>query len=218
MSSFRRPEWPAAWGSIKVHTGTEADIPATMKIIREYFARSSVDFIGRDRLPSFADCILGCHGSLYRYARSLCGDPWDADELLQETYKRALAARRKPEVASADEIRPWVFTIMRHIWQNERRRVSRSQEMQFEDELPSVPDEGAEQALSRELLLSDVRAAVDSLPVPVAGDHRDARHRRFLLCADRGGARMSNRHCDESIGTGASGVKADTHGSCSYDS
>ena len=43
--------------------------------------------------------------------------------LLQETYKRALAARRKPEVASADEIRPWVFTIMRHIWQNERRRV-----------------------------------------------------------------------------------------------
>ena len=44
--------------------------------------------------------------------------------------------------------------------------MSRSQEMQFEDELPSVPDEGAEQALSRELLLSDVRAAVDSLPVP----------------------------------------------------
>ncbi|HYI92378.1 MAG TPA: RNA polymerase sigma factor [Bryobacteraceae bacterium] len=136
-----------------------------MKIIWEYFARSGVDFIGRNRLPSFADCILGCHGSLYRYARSLCGDPWDADELLQETYKRALAARRKPVVVTADEIRPWAFTIMRHIWQNERRRVSRSQEMQFEDE-SSVPDEGAERALSRELLLSDVRAAVDSLPVP----------------------------------------------------
>ena len=124
-----------------------------------------MDFIGRNCLPSFADCILGCHGSLYRYARSLCGDPWDADELLQETYKRALAARRKPVVASADELRPWIFTIMRHIWQNERRRVSRSQEMQFEDELPSIPDDCAEQALSRELLLSDVRAAVDSLPV-----------------------------------------------------
>lgn len=122
--------------------------------------------VGRSHLPSFADCILGCHASLYRYARSLCGEPWDAEELLQETYRRALSAKHKPVTASADEIRPWIFTIMRNIWLNERRRLSRSQEHLFEDEMRlESPVESAEQALSRELLLSEVRAAVDSLPV-----------------------------------------------------
>lgn len=113
----------------------------------------------------FAECALGCYASLYRYARSLCGEPWEAEELLQETYKRALAAKRKPVVANADEIRPWLFTIMRRVWQNERRRISRSQETIFEDEAAIFSTENVELAVSRKLLVSEVRAAVDSLPV-----------------------------------------------------
>jgi RNA polymerase sigma-70 factor (ECF subfamily) len=109
---------------------------------------------------------MGCYPSLYRYARSLCGEPWEAEELLQETYKRALAAKRKPVVADADEIRPWIFTIMRHVWQNERRRMSRSQETEFDDAAAIVSDENVELAMSRKLLVSEVRAAVDSLPGP----------------------------------------------------
>jgi RNA polymerase sigma-70 factor (ECF subfamily) len=101
---------------------------------------------------------------LYRYARSLCGEPREAEELLQETYKRALAAKRKPEAADADEIRPWIFTIMRNVWQNERRRISRSREILFED-AAVVSGENVELAMSRKLLVSEVRAAVDSLPV-----------------------------------------------------
>ena len=84
--------------------------------------------------------------------------------MLQETYKRAWAAKRRPVAADADEIRPWLFTIMRHIWQNERRRMSRSQETLFED-AAVVSGENAELAMSRKLLVSEVRAAVDSLPV-----------------------------------------------------
>src|ERR1700686_431213 len=119
-----------------------------------------------DYLLSFAECVLGCHASLHRYARSLCGEPSEAEELLQETYKRALAAKRKPVVANADEIRPWIFTIMRHVWQNERRRMLRSsQETQFEDAAAIVSSENVERAVSRKLLVSEVRAAVDSLPV-----------------------------------------------------
>ena len=115
-------------------------------------------------LSSFAESVLACHASLYRYARSLCGEPWEAEELLQETYKRALAAKRKPAAVEADEIRPWIFTIMRHAWLNERRRTSRWQEILLED---AAVDSGehAELAMSRRLLVSEVRAAVDSLPV-----------------------------------------------------
>ena len=94
----------------------------------------------------------------------MCGEPAEAEELLQETYKRALAARRKP-VAEADEIRPWMFTIMRHVWQNERRRISRSHEIFLDDPQTVASSECAELAISRKLLVSEVRAAVDSLPV-----------------------------------------------------
>ena len=117
-----------------------------------------------DHLPSFAECVLGCHAPLYRYARSLCGTPWDAEELLQETYRRALAAKRKPLAADSDEIRPWIFTIMRHVWQNERRRIARSRETLFEDAASVASLENAELTMSRKLLVSEVRAAVDSLP------------------------------------------------------
>jgi len=109
---------------------------------------------------------LACHASLYRYARSLCGEPREAEELLQETYKRALEAKRKPAAADANEIRPWIFTIMRHVWQNERRRISRSQETLFDDGVGLIPSVNAELAMSRKLLVSEVRAAVDSLPLP----------------------------------------------------
>jgi RNA polymerase sigma-70 factor (ECF subfamily) len=108
---------------------------------------------------------LGCQESLYRYARSLCGEPGEAEELLQETYKRALAAKRKPVAADAGEIRPWMFTIMRHIWQNDRRRMARSPETVFDDAANVPSGDSVETALSRKLLVSEVRAAVDSLPV-----------------------------------------------------
>jgi RNA polymerase sigma-70 factor (ECF subfamily) len=115
--------------------------------------------------------VLGCHGPLYRYARSLCGEPGEAEELLHETYKRALAAKRKPEVVDADAIRPWMFTIMRNAWLNECRR--RSRERSFDEAAvvskksssnESRSNESSEFAMNRKLLVSEVRAAVDSLP------------------------------------------------------
>ena len=84
--------------------------------------------------------------------------------MLQETYKRALGAKRKPLAADADEIRPWIFTIMRHVWQNERRRVSRSRQTAFDEAALSASGESPELAMNRKLLVSEVRAAMDSLP------------------------------------------------------
>ena len=56
-----------------------------------------------------------------------------------------------------------MFTIMRNVWQNERRRLSRAPEILL-DETAAAPGDTAELALSRKLLVSEVRAAVDSLP------------------------------------------------------
>ena len=81
--------------------------------------------------------------------------------MLQETYKRALAAKRKPVAADADELRPWIFTIMRHVWQNEIRRISRAREVVFE-EAPVVSGEYTEFGMTRKLLVSEVRAAVEA--------------------------------------------------------
>jgi RNA polymerase sigma-70 factor, ECF subfamily len=145
------------------------------RVARDYSRRAAAicgifpvlrcDLQGGGFLPSFAECVLGCYASLYRYARSLCGEQWEAEELVQETYKRALAAKRRPVAADADEIRPWIFTIMRHVWQNERRRIARSQETLFDDTVGIASGESVELAVSRKLLVSEVRAAVDSLPV-----------------------------------------------------
>jgi RNA polymerase sigma-70 factor (ECF subfamily) len=139
-------------------------IPWSGKKFREFSKACGVIIKEGVCLPSFAECVLGCHASLYRYARSLCGEPWEAEELLQETYKRALGAKRKPLAADADEVRPWIFTIMRHVWQNERRRVSRSRQTVFDEAAMSVSGESLELAMNRKLLVSEVRAAVDSLP------------------------------------------------------
>lgn len=115
-------------------------------------------------MASFSECALSCHSALYRYARSLCGEPSSADELLQETYRRALEAKRKPSPTAIESVRPWMFTIMRRIWLNELRRSNRAHELL--QEYASLDTHlSTESQLTRRLLISEVRHAVDSLPV-----------------------------------------------------
>ena len=61
--------------------------------------------------------------SLRRYARALCGDPAQADDLVQECLLRAIN-RRKLWIGSKG-IRPWLFTILHNIFVNTMRRASR---------------------------------------------------------------------------------------------
>ncbi len=61
--------------------------------------------------------------SLRRYARALCGDPGQADDLVQECLLRAIN-RRKLWIGSKG-IRPWLFTILHNIFVNTMRRASR---------------------------------------------------------------------------------------------
>jgi hypothetical protein len=62
---------------------------------------------------------------------ALCGAPV-VEKLLRETYTRASAAKRGPS-ANADEVQSWMFTILRNVWLNGRRRIWPRESPLFED-------------------------------------------------------------------------------------
>lgn len=57
---------------------------------------------------------------LRRFARSLAGDPADADDLVQTALERALA-RASQWQAGQGGLAPWVFGIVRNAWLDELR-------------------------------------------------------------------------------------------------
>ncbi len=113
-------------------------------------------------MNAFGEALLACHESVYRYARALCRDPTEAEELAQETFRRALAARRRPTSLTLDSIRPWMFTILRNHWHNELRHRRHEADLDPVSELaaPETP----ETIICRRFLQSEVRDALDGLP------------------------------------------------------
>ncbi|HYP13876.1 MAG TPA: RNA polymerase sigma factor [Bryobacteraceae bacterium] len=118
----------------------------------------------RTALDRFGDTLLACQASLYRYARSLTRDPMSAEELVQETFRRALGARQKPVPPTEENTRAWLFTILRHHWLNELRRNKNSRAFDLH-EIP-LYTEPLDAQLSRKLLQSEIRTAIDMLPEP----------------------------------------------------
>jgi RNA polymerase sigma-70 factor, ECF subfamily len=105
-----------------------------------------------------------CLDALYGFALSLTRERLAAEDLVQETYVRALAAHRK---AGPDEnLRAWLFTILHNVWRNERRRKPPSA---LED-LPGLaerlvaPGGNPEDALDRKEKGDRLRRAIARLP------------------------------------------------------
>ncbi len=115
--------------------------------------------------PDISEALLACHGSLYRFARSLCREPFLAEDLVQETYRRALAASNRPARADQENVRPWMFTIMRHIWQNEIRHRSHNPLNGPMEGFPgSTEPETPDGVLTRKMIRSEIRHALEALP------------------------------------------------------
>jgi RNA polymerase sigma-70 factor (ECF subfamily) len=72
---------------------------------------------------------------LLTYLTALTRDRGQAQDLLQETFLQIHRSRRayRPDLP----VRPWVFTIARHVWLMDRRH--RGRRPQPEQELPDVP-------------------------------------------------------------------------------
>ncbi|MDR7095624.1 sigma-70 family RNA polymerase sigma factor [Hydrogenophaga laconesensis] len=60
---------------------------------------------------------------LRRYARALTGDPWAADDLVQDTLERACAKWRL--WTAGTDLRAWLFTLMHNLYASGLRQAQR---------------------------------------------------------------------------------------------
>jgi RNA polymerase sigma-70 factor (ECF subfamily) len=95
---------------------------------------------------------------LRRYARALVGDPYAADDLVQDTLERAINKRHLWRPGS--DLRAWLFAIMHNVFVNQlRSRQSHPVEALDDDALPTVaPTEGTR------LEIRDLQSALGLLP------------------------------------------------------
>jgi RNA polymerase sigma-70 factor (ECF subfamily) len=105
---------------------------------------------------------------LYSYAMVLSRNHAEAEDLVQETYVRAIQAVGRLRAGS--NMKSWLFTILRNIWFNQLRK-RRNAPQEFEIEVGGVADHIAEPSKnSHDLYVSkmeaeQVRAAIQELPV-----------------------------------------------------
>jgi RNA polymerase sigma-70 factor (ECF subfamily) len=105
---------------------------------------------------------VACIDGLYRFALSLSREASVAEDLVQETYVRALRASHKPP---PDQVRSWLFTILRNVWRNELRR-RRPEALGEEAEGIADPEVDPLQHVDRLQRGSRLQAAIDALPGP----------------------------------------------------
>lgn len=69
--------------------------------------------------------LVGHIPDLRRYARSLTGDAWAADDLVQDTLERA--CDRWQLWTAGTDLRAWLFTLMHNLFVDAARRALRQQ-------------------------------------------------------------------------------------------
>jgi RNA polymerase sigma-70 factor (ECF subfamily) len=72
------------------------------------------------REPPFAAQLLAHAGALYNFARYLCRDPAEAEDLVQDAFARALNAESSFVVGT--NLRAWLFRILRNTFLDAKRR------------------------------------------------------------------------------------------------
>ena len=138
--------------------------------------RGSTVALGSGGLPqperaAFEADALANLDSLYRTARRLTRSAADAEDLVQETYLKALRAAGQFEPGT--NLRAWLFTILHNSARNRARDRSReavtadsdAMERALEQPVGVGPmPETPEALLMRDTLAPDLQAAIDDLP------------------------------------------------------
>ena len=122
----------------------------------------------RNTEPSFRDSALQYLDGLYGYAMTLARNQAEAEDLVQETYLRAMSACERLRPGS--NLKSWLFTILRNIRFNQLRD-SRSKPRWIETDepsyIPELEDKSSKDPFSLYLTKikeADVRQAIENLP------------------------------------------------------
>jgi RNA polymerase sigma-70 factor, ECF subfamily len=106
---------------------------------------------------------------LYGYAVVLTRNRAHAEDLVQETYVRALEAVSR--LRKDSNIKGWLFTILRNIWLNELRRYRSSPSLvELDFDSVAADEVGGSTSDSRQILMNkenadSVRSAIEQLPL-----------------------------------------------------
>jgi RNA polymerase sigma-70 factor, ECF subfamily len=116
------------------------------------------------------DCSSGIEhiDGLFGYALVLTQNRTDAEDLVQETYVRAIRAIGR--LRDDSNVKGWLFTILRNIWLNEirqRRKTPESIDVDTDEGASALVDESTEgphEAYVANWERHHVRAAIQQLP------------------------------------------------------
>ena len=142
---------------------------------------------------SFAELALPLFDSLFNFACWLAQDRAEAEDLVQETYAKALAGF--PSFEMGTNFRAWIFRILRNSFLNSRSGLAATRTVALEDERETeartapVSEETPESIFLFHANEQAIREAIEHLPVPF---------REVLLLADV--EEMAYREIAETLG------------------
>src|SRR5262249_1362122 len=122
--------------------------------------RSTGDCMDRT-LDRIRQDIVALLPRLRRFARSLCGNPTDADDLVQDTVERALARLHQWEQGT--RLDSWMFRIAKNIWIDKVRAAKVRSAVPLDETVHSFASDGARDADMR-LAMADAARAFAHLP------------------------------------------------------
>jgi RNA polymerase sigma factor (sigma-70 family) len=149
--------------------------------MRHRFSLTGMDSIGalatRDDHPAteFAELAVPLLNSTYNFARWLVKNDQDAEDLVQETYLKALGSFKSFQAGT--NFRAWIFQILRNTFLNSRSTLDRRMTVELNDEEPAP--EGSDRTSPESLLIEKMSVAaiwdaIENLP----GSSREV----ILLC------------------------------------
>ena len=129
--------------------------------------RSRAGALAAGNRDAFEAAALSHLDSLYGAALRLTRQPADAEDLVQETYLKAL--RASDSFAAGTNLKAWLFTILHNTWRNVVRDRSRSPVDVDSEAVERAHDQAGdrdspERLLTRRAMGEGLRAALDSLP------------------------------------------------------